>query len=301
MHSEYKEYWSDYIVISAHTKKTNPISNRQNFLGLTWAITHPKLLFPTYSSAGDGLKQHLPQLQLILTHQGSFFSEFVFRFPVKCLFAWLCNTKIIENIWTIAVQAGFKRRRDSFAKSVFDRFCEASSIPGHSKAVIPKSKLRQVLKELDIVVDETDFDGLFHEYNFQEMNVHEIEFDEFLLLAERPRIVDEWARSLPLADVLADAIPRIPEVDPLQVIRRLSSDEISTICRVILPGIERILFEAVSTLKAQFQPGENRNLGTESKFNLIPISCGTIADFHKGVQGRIGLTTQIAPVRNAVC
>jgi hypothetical protein len=193
------------------------------------------------------------------------------------------------------VNVGFKRRRGSFVKDIFYRYSETSSIAGHPKAIIPKTRLRRVLNELDILLlDEKDVDELFHEYNFQEVNRHEIDLDEFLLLAERPRVVDEWARSLPLADVLADAIPRMPGLDPLHVVSRLSTDEIAVICQAMLPGIERILAEAVSALKAQFQPSKDINWGTESKFNLIPISCGKIADFHKGVQGRIGTPARIA-------
>jgi hypothetical protein len=123
------------------------------------------------------------------------------------------------------------------------------------------------------------------------------------LYAQAPTgAVGSWARSLPLADVLLDALPR-PSIDdprhPLRAISELSSSDLSVVVRGFAEGLERTLKESVEVLHQAFL-AYDANVARASKgrvcaarkFEHPPeMKCGDIEDFHKTLDGRIGVNS----------
>jgi hypothetical protein len=110
----------------------------------------------------------------------------------------------------------------------------------------------------------------------------------------KPRRLQEWARALPLAELLADALPRRAGKDPLLALAGLTGEELGAACQALRGGLERLLRQALGELRAAVRAGEARQQGDAAggggggKFSVIPVSCGGIADFHAGVEARTG-------------
>jgi hypothetical protein len=134
-------------------------------------------------------------------------------------------------------------------------------------------------KEADLLFDEFDTD-----------NSDGLDLDEFQRLLQKSTQLNEWAKTLNLHELLTDAIPRKPGQDPLRVVSTLTAEERLDICRAVQKGLERLLKESAESLKAAFDMNDKRDKGDGgSKFNLVPVSCGNVEDFHAGVEGRIGI------------
>jgi hypothetical protein len=122
--------------------------------------------------------------------------------------------------------------------------------------------------------------------------------------------VGSWVRSLPLADVLLDALPRPPVDDsrhPLRAISELSPSDLSVTVKGCAEGFERMLGESVEALRQAFR-AYDANVAEASKgrvcaarkFEHPPeMKCGNIEDFHKTLDGRIGVAPAPSPARFA--
>jgi hypothetical protein len=182
------------------------------------------------------------------------------------------------------VVAGFRRRNKVEVAMVFDSYSER--LDGDGSAILSREKLFPVLKELGVAIDEKEATQIFDEVDTDRTG---LDFKELLSLLQRPSRLHEWARALPLHDLLADSIPHKPGVDPLRVVSRLTSEEIHKVCEAVSRGLERLLKEETESLKMAFFVTDHRK-GNDigSKFNIDPVICGNIDDFHFGVEGRIG-------------
>jgi hypothetical protein len=108
-------------------------------------------------------------------------------------------------------------------------------------------------------------------------------------LLKKPNRLEEWARSLPLSEIIADAFPAKPGQDPLRVASELSDFEVSVVCSVFCYGFKKKLMKSLKSLKNAFEVTDNRDVTDGgSKFNVLPLSCGDISAFHDGVEARIG-------------
>ncbi len=106
-------------------------------------------------------------------------------------------------------------------------------------------------------------------------------------------------RSLPLAEVLFDALPRPRPGDtrhPLRVIAELSPAELALTARGAAVGLERLLRECAGELQRGFRAFDAKLAASKKlracaarKFEApTEMKCGTIDDFHAGLEGRIG-------------
>ena len=150
-----------------------------------------------------------------------------------------------------------------------------------------------MLTDLDVNVDQKEADFLFDEFDTD--NSDGLDLYEFQHLLQKSTQLNEWAKTLNLHELLADAIPRKAGQDPLRVVSTLSAEERCDICRAVQKGLERLLQESSASLKAAFDVNDQREKGDGgSKFNLVPVSCGNVEDFHAGVEGRIGIANSIS-------
>ena len=153
--------------------------------------------------------------------------------------------------------------------------------------MIPRSQVFSVLKELGLNIDEAEAKALFDEFD---TDISEgLDLQELQLLLQKPSRLHEWAKGLSLHELLADAMPRKPGIDPLRVASALTAEEISAVCEAVRFGLERMLKASSAFLREAFRASDQRKDTIEdSKFSIVAVSCGTIQDFHAGVEGRTG-------------
>lgn len=121
-----------------------------------------------------------------------------------------------------------------------------------------------------------------------------LDLDEFTRAVQTPFPVEEWARALPLPQLLVDSLPRREGCDRLRAVGHLTDGEITAVVAGFAHGLRRILKEHVSQLQESFgkmdKAAEQPEHPSACKFRVdIPkLRCGRIDDYHKGVLARIG-------------
>jgi hypothetical protein len=181
---------------------------------------------------------------------------------------------------------GFKRRTEAIVQEVFEKFTS----PGYPGIV--KAKLLAALTEAGIHARPEDEDDLFYAHNMD--NDKCINLAEFRLILNQADRVQQWASTLPLAQLLADCMPSRNEEDPLRAISRLSRTNIQVIARCYSQGLARLLEEDVDKLRRAYEDMDLKMAAVgqseaPSKFEVVSnMSCGVIEDFRGGLRSRIG-------------
>jgi hypothetical protein len=154
---------------------------------------------------------------------------------------------------------------------------------------LPKDKLNFALHELCFITNDSEGDSIRNEFDSDSTDGYIM--DEFVEILTRPRPLAQWAKSLHVDDLIADAIP-LKLGDPLRTVSELAMEEVSIICRNIALGLEKLILRSSADLKQAFAAAEELKLKQskgDSKFNIVALSCGKIEDFHIGIEGRIGM------------
>ena len=212
------------------------------------------------------------------------------------------------DILRAQIKAGFERRDSSFVQTVFTRH----SIPDETKSlnlnehidecppIIPKVNISAALVNLGVDVDEQRADELFQEFDTD--NSNGLNLEEFQQLVRKPPQIVEWAKTLGLPELLADAMPRKQGANALRVVSELTDAEFENVIGALLDGLRIVLTKSAHELKQAFAASDIRTeksmseANSGSKFDLIPLSCGTIEDFHVGLEGRIGMCVPALPL-----
>jgi hypothetical protein len=181
------------------------------------------------------------------------------------------------------VETNFRRRDCVEVQGVYDRYCvKKEKLDSY---YVPIDKIQTALRELESELDAKDFAALCSNENY----IDGVNWENFQDLLRRPRRLGEWAKSLHLHEIVADAFPRKAGVDPLRVASELSPDELIAVINALRYGFEQIIRTSLTELKKAFHVNDQKLNDGDSKFNVVAISCGDISDFHKGVVARIGI------------
>jgi hypothetical protein len=193
------------------------------------------------------------------------------------------------------VDHGLKSRREQRIKAVFETFCDVG------REAISLPNLRVVLSKLNIEVESAEW----LERVFNEMDVDRnetLDFTEFRRILNKKSAIQQWASTLQLDLILADAIPigEYPELRtiPANSLRQtvehrisfLSEEEIDAICVAVSKGLRTLLSDKVAELQDCFsQEMTPANLvdSESGKFQTI-MNCGSIDNFHRGLEDRVG-------------
>jgi hypothetical protein len=192
------------------------------------------------------------------------------------------------------MKKGFSRRSPEFVREVFDK--HKDKYRGDESAGIPEANLISALEDLGIFVEARHANELFYT---EDINLDGwIDRGEFLSMASRVgrvRRVEQWASTLPLAQLLADCMPPCEnEADALRAISSLSPADIKIIVACFSQGLAQLLGEEVDKLKRAYQQMDhtaeaaNTSQAEGAKYTLSKMSCGGIVDFRDGLNGRIG-------------
>jgi hypothetical protein len=106
-----------------------------------------------------------------------------------------------------------------------------------------------------------------------------------------PSPVEEWARSLPLAQIVAEALPKNDCLikEQLRYLSKTSQDQLAESCDAITEGVRRSLQEQLAVLKRAYEKLDSQAAAVSNdKFQIVSMSVGDISDFHEGLAARIG-------------
>jgi len=182
------------------------------------------------------------------------------------------------------VDSGFRKRNVECLKQVFEKYWE-EDVP-----VISKENLKSALEEFDIFIkDDEELDEFLETMDTSGDGV--LDFEEFKRAVQYPGPIEQWAKTLPLAQLLSNAVPVQEDVDALRAVSRLSSADIELTCTAFAYGLKRIITEHVQSLRSSFEVRDLKAAHPDyqaAKFEVFTLSCGKIKDFHKGISGRVG-------------
>jgi hypothetical protein len=182
-------------------------------------------------------------------------------------------------------------------------------------------------------VSKSDIVPSFHDYRVSVLDSHEhlendlsgieddktLDFDEFIRTLQTPSLLDQWAQSLPLWQILSDAIPRkrgvtsdqfsalnnllqvrkiyfdvdfFEQVASLETVSLLTPSEIEIICEAFKYGLYDMILSKCHQLETSLRCMARRGRLSQSKasckFQISVMNAGNIRDFHNGLSGRLG-------------
>jgi hypothetical protein len=158
------------------------------------------------------------------------------------------------------------------------------------------------LKEFDVgskdlsLSDVQDLEFIFNSLDINSDG--KLDLVEFQAAVRTPSLVEEWARSLGIHQLVADAIPRKEGEIPLVTASNLSPEVISKIVHEVATGLQEILSAEVTRLRASFARMEKKdvnNLAFKFQSKAPRMNCGNFEDFHRGLTAYIG-TCLIHPI-----
>jgi hypothetical protein len=112
-----------------------------------------------------------------------------------------------------------------------------------------------------------------YEFNAEEVlrcNPSALDFNDFKRAALSPSPLEMWAGSIPLASILADALPMSSGQDPLQRISMLGAEEIACIAEGVGAALKHVLASKVESLRKAYEKlGAQENQTLASKFQVL--------------------------------
>lgn len=193
------------------------------------------------------------------------------------------------------VQAGLARRAE-LQKSIEAAFVKLHpSKTAEGDRFLRREELCPMLNELGLEVSEDEAGDMFEE--FDSNNSDTLDLDELMLLLRKPTRLYEWVKTLPLVELVVDAISAIPReqhseqkksIDPLFMVSEMSCEDRRGVCFAVRHGLMSILEDSCKALKTAFD--HTRRPDKYSKFigSIEVMSAGDINAFHSGIEARIG-------------
>jgi hypothetical protein len=186
------------------------------------------------------------------------------------------------------ILAGKNRRNEQFLRDLFNRHKDSSG-------GLCGQNLVQALRDADApIIPTSDQEIADFVKKFDVNSNGTIDFGEFQAAVSEPDELQVWfeEKQLPLAaDALRVLVGRC--TDQLKALSQLSAADIeratAATCSVIPIMMEELHRELQGAFAVQSQIEADMK-ANPNKFNdFFKMACGTIADFHKGLTGRVGM------------
>jgi hypothetical protein len=130
------------------------------------------------------------------------------------------------------IRSGQRRREDSVLREIFQAHALDESIPPH--------KIESALRSAG--VDISIAEELVRCYPCG------VEYEDFKHAVLSPSPLEMWAGSIPLSNILADALPKSSNGDPLRRISVLSDEEIACVAEGVGAALKEVLTRKVESL-----------------------------------------------------
>jgi hypothetical protein len=182
------------------------------------------------------------------------------------------------------IQDGFNRRDEKYLRATFNSH--------KTDELITTSSLGAALNDTGIAVGKEEIDELMRITDIN--NDGGLDFVEFSTLVSASSPALEWVRSLPLAELVLDGLPKTDggqNQDRLRNLCKISEKELEVACKAIMEGLFQTLKENLAAVKKAYDLLDSNAAADKSvseKFQIITMSVGSIKDFHDGIATRIG-------------
>jgi hypothetical protein len=177
-------------------------------------------------------------------------------------------------------------REKQNVQDVFGRFSLANS------KVIPKERLGEAMA-LVTATEKTieEIDGIFESMDLNSDGG--LDFEEFERACEEPCELQRWLGQIRFDRIIFDGICALPSMSSrsLKSVSELGPAEIRDVCAGLMNGLEFTISKECASLKCAFDMMmvKNGDLVPNDKFGVASeMESGTIEDFHKGVEQRLG-------------
>jgi hypothetical protein len=195
------------------------------------------------------------------------------------------DSQLTQKLFQDRVDAGIQRRDRARIRKVFDQFKQSGS------DLIPPAVLLPAMLELKS--PSRTYEALTRILENLGLDGHTpLDFEQFERVANHPTKMEEHVRAIPLHKLLSDALPvQVPdeEADPIHFFSRLTEADIKSVAQGLVQGLERLLTQHVCHARQVLEAARRlAEPSVPSKFQVAPMSCGRIGDFHAGLSGRIG-------------
>ncbi len=120
-----------------------------------------------------------------------------------------------------------------------------------------------------------------------------LDLEEFKRAVRAPSTIEQLFVTLPISQILADAMPDMTWSDRLRQFGQKTPDEIEDICNEAMPFLKSIIRDTVKRIEVSVQTMDalkaNQSARTGVKFEVPPeMSAGSVGDYHDGLTGKIG-------------
>ena len=179
------------------------------------------------------------------------------------------------------IDAGIKRQDLKVVEEAFHRFEKDCQ-------VITKQQYILLLEEFGLFKTVDDVEALFRSPGV--IRDGGLVWEEFKSVALVPSTVEQMIKTLPLSQLIADAMLIEKGKDPLRALSEISPEQVKDSCSVVMPYLEKVLDDAVRRLKVSFELMESLETGKGAGKFEVPaeMSAGTVQDFFGGLHARIG-------------
>ena len=177
------------------------------------------------------------------------------------------------------VDLWFQLRSLDFRAQVFERHAG----PRQDQSKLTREKVPDCLADLGVRI--RDVDKLFKQVDRNEDGV--LSFEEFDCLRQHQTPLRAWASGLPLADLVAHALPVKAQDVFAEDLCQLDGRAIEAVVQAVSEGFKKLLLENVALL-VKTRQAQAADGGAAQKFQLDPLSCGSADDFQSGLVDRVG-------------
>jgi cob(I)alamin adenosyltransferase len=214
--------------------------------------------------------------------------------------------KMDESLMSIA--RGFLRRNEEYLTKVFEKHSVRADT---GDTLLRKESLRAALKDAQfpsvisaLAINDED---LFHQVDVDASG--QVSFDEFRQFVLQCGSVETWMHSEHFVKILSESVVPLLEVSAKSEanLAVVAQDDLMRELATLSPDqFQRALDVAAIGLNMQFELSQqalNRRLKalteqterlSQSKFEVSKLACGSIDDFHKGLESRIGISHNYA-------
>jgi hypothetical protein len=220
------------------------------------------------------LEQNLQQYTTLNSHQS---------FAVRS--SLVGESPLLDKL-RMQIQEGSKRRKKENVRAVFDSHKTGELLTPSSVCI--------ALKELGIVLQAEEISELLKSSDTNLNDDDGLGFDEFSMLVSSSSPGLDFLRSLPLAELVWDGLPKekgCAGEGQLRQISNISPNDLEVAIQAITEGLGIMLHENVAALKKAYALLDSKtaaNDAASAKFEMIKMSVGAIKDFHHGIPTRIG-------------
>ena len=111
----------------------------------------------------------------------------------------------------------------------------------------------------------------------------------FLSLVTATSPIEEWVKTLPLNQLVADALSKSnsclsTDSDQLRHLSRMSQDHVKASCNDIMKNLETILAEQLAVLRKAYDTLDSQAAAESGAFSeMLSMRVGNIDEFHQGL------------------